>query len=420
MIKNFKIENFKSINTLDIEFGRVNVIIGENGSGKSNILEAIALFTAAAMNKLDREFLASRGIRDVEPSLMRACFSKDNVDKPITLTANIQSYNNDFRLKQTLHNDNKPYSKWTKEREITYKRKSGDEVSIPEIPVLDNINNAFNEIKSMMLSIEKKTKEERDFDFEKRIAEELSRLNSRIESLEKKRNTIDSKIKSEFKIPVDDFIIYSPENTALRNFYKEGQIEPLGVNGEGLLKLLKVTKENDFDSFESIINYLNVFCWYKGLNISSDNSEDDLSIQLTDKFLNDVKIDQRSANEGFLFVLFYISLIISKETPKYIAIDNIDASLNPKLCTQLMRDIAELAKNHDKQLFLTTHNPAILDGLDLSDNEQKLFVASRTREGHTKLKPLSADIKPIQKDGTPMKLSDALMRGYLGGLPKGF
>ena len=36
-----RIENYKSIVDLTLELGRFNVIIGTNGCGKSNILEAI-------------------------------------------------------------------------------------------------------------------------------------------------------------------------------------------------------------------------------------------------------------------------------------------------------------------------------------------------------------------------------------------
>lgn len=42
MIKEIKIENFKSIQSLNLELGQLNVFIGANGSGKSNILEGIA------------------------------------------------------------------------------------------------------------------------------------------------------------------------------------------------------------------------------------------------------------------------------------------------------------------------------------------------------------------------------------------
>lgn len=63
MIREVTIHNFKSIPDLEMSLGRVNVLIGANGAGKSNILEALALASAAADDKLDSEFLASRGVR---------------------------------------------------------------------------------------------------------------------------------------------------------------------------------------------------------------------------------------------------------------------------------------------------------------------------------------------------------------------
>ena len=42
MIRNVQIHNYKSLPDLSLDLGRVNVLIGANGSGKSNILEAIA------------------------------------------------------------------------------------------------------------------------------------------------------------------------------------------------------------------------------------------------------------------------------------------------------------------------------------------------------------------------------------------
>ena len=72
MIRTIEIENFKSIQKLWLDLGRVNVLIGENGCGKTNILEAIALGPAAARNKLDNEYLVPRGIRVTEPRFMRS------------------------------------------------------------------------------------------------------------------------------------------------------------------------------------------------------------------------------------------------------------------------------------------------------------------------------------------------------------
>src|SRR6476620_6764961 len=76
MIKSVHINNFKSVLNLKIELGRFNVLIGENGCGKSNILESIAFGAAASANKLDHEYFYSRGIRSTAPEFMFSKFSK--------------------------------------------------------------------------------------------------------------------------------------------------------------------------------------------------------------------------------------------------------------------------------------------------------------------------------------------------------
>ncbi|MEN6620198.1 MAG: AAA family ATPase, partial [Smithella sp.] len=45
MIENLKIEHFKSIESLNIPCNRTNIFIGAPNTGKSNILEALSLFT---------------------------------------------------------------------------------------------------------------------------------------------------------------------------------------------------------------------------------------------------------------------------------------------------------------------------------------------------------------------------------------
>ena len=126
---------------------------------------------------------------------------------------------------------------------------------------------------------------------------------------------------------------------------------------------------------------------------------------------------QRSANEGFLYLMFYFALFISPDTPSFFAIDNIENALNPKLCRKVMPLLFKLAEKHNKQVIFTTHNPAILDGLDLNNENQRLFVARRNKLGHTKLNPIQPK---TALNGHAMKLSEAFMEGYLGGIPTHF
>jgi len=378
MIEKIHIQNFKSIYDLELEVGRVNVFIGENGSGKSNLLEALVFVSASESNMFANEFLVSRGLRVPEPELMRSAFDEEDREKNIKV--NIYFVNNIVRELEFI-NDNSEYSLWIE---------NGSQLDM-----------VAKEINQMLYNYSK-----------------LSKTNKNVKKIEIEKElkffhkTINSKL--------TNFIIYSPENTSLRTFQKEGQIQPLGINGEGLLKLLKVVNSYEDESYiETIITSLQLFNWFEDITIPTNMSSMEDRVIIQDKYLYR-EIDQRSANEGFLFILFYITLIVAKETPKAFAIDNIDASLNPKLCTKLMTLLTELAKKYDKQIFLTTHNPAILDGINLNDDEQKLFVVSRNKKGYTRTKNITVENKPKSSSDEPLKLSEAFLRGYLGGLPKGF
>ena len=380
MIEKIHIQNFKSIYDLEIEVGRVNVFIGENGSGKSNLLEALVFVSASESNMLSNEFLFPRGMRVPEPELMRSAFFEEDREKDIHINIEL---NGNIIKEFEFKNSNTEYSKWIE------------------------IENDTSIIMKMILE-NRPSQNTKGLD--KRTLEYLKQLEEkdilRYEKMEKNKLT--------------NFIIYSPEYEELRNFTDEGQIQPLGVKGEGLYKLLKVVNNYEDKTYiKTIIESLQLFDWFDDITIDKDLAFGEKKLTIKDKYLYK-EIDQRSTNEGFLFILFYVTLIVAKETPKAFAIDNIDSFLNPKLCTELMRLVVKLAKKYDKQIFLTTHNPAILDGINLNDEEQKLFVVSRNDKGYTQIKNLTVEDNPIDEDGERLHLSEAFLRGYLGGLPRGF
>ena len=378
MIEKIHIQNFKSIYDLELEVGRVNVFIGENGSGKSNLLEALVFVSASESNMLSNEFLFPRGMRVPEPQLMRSAFFEDDREKNITVNI---SFDKDTVKEFEFENNNTEYSKWIDTKSLVRKKE---------------IYHA-----SFLVDMYKT--------YPKGFTDELSESMKELKYFLK----LDT-------LQIEKFIIYSPEHEELRNFTDEGQIQPLGVKGEGLYKLLKVVNSYEDKSYiKTIIESLQLFDWFDDIVIPDDLAFGEKKLVIKDKYLYK-EIDQRSTNEGFLFILFYVTLIVAKETPKAFAIDNIDSFLNPKLCTRLMKLVVELAKKYDKQIFLTTHNPAILDGINLSDDEQKLFVVSRDDLGHTQTDTLSIEDNPIDEDGERLHLSEAFLRGYLGGLPRGF
>ena len=74
MIDKLQFKWFKSIETVEFEPGSVNVLIGANGSGKSNLLEAIGVLSAAVSGRVDDEALLRRGVRPGVPALFKCSF----------------------------------------------------------------------------------------------------------------------------------------------------------------------------------------------------------------------------------------------------------------------------------------------------------------------------------------------------------
>jgi predicted ATPase len=362
MIRTITIENFKSIARLDLELGRVNVLIGENGCGKTNLLEAIAFGGAAAADRLDNELLAPRGIRSSGPRFMRSAFDEESQSRDIRIAGSTQA--SDAETSETfefqVRSDGHPtFPQWS----------VGSREEPPPSPgrATDAANRQARRLKFIAW-----------------------------------------------------FRIYAPENSSLRGFQDESQVFPFGVTGVGLFAYLKALNASpDRDRLDEIVERLTLLDWFERLEIPKDLAAFERRIDIRDRYLaQGALFDQRSANEGFLFLLFYFTLLISPDTPAFFAIDNIDAALNPKLCTELMRQIVELAAKHGKQVILTTHNPAVLDGLDLHDDEQRLFTVYRDLDGKTTVRRIAAP-RPI--DGAPtVTLSEAFVRGYIGGLPENF
>ena len=96
------------------------------------------------------------------------------------------------------------------------------------------------------------------------------------------------------------------------------------------------------------------------------------------------------------------------------AIENIDTAFNPKLCREVTRRLIELARKHDKQIIATTHNAAVLDGMNLFEDDVRLHIVRRSIDGYTKSNRVTL------KSEMSMPLSEAWVKGFIGGLPDNF
>ena len=378
MIREIQIKNFKSLDDVTLELGRVNVLIGANGCGKSNILEAICLGGAAAAEKLDNEYLAPRGIRYATPREMRSGFQTATLANPIELK--FINSNSDI-FEPILTHSNEAHQKWAVNLKYT---KDDQTIHIPSvIKAVQSIPNIGNQKSTTEL-----------------ILKSILFIKATIEFSQ-----------------LLTFLIYSPDHTSIRRLEDEERTLPLGIDGSGLFRLLQ---EFSPEEMAEVKQHLRTIDWFDDFEMPDNLIPGERRLRIKDQYLAEGLqfFEQRVANEGFLFLLFYLCLFISKHTPKFFAIDNLDNGFNPKLCAYTAKTLCELAKTHDKQAIITTHNPSLLDGLDLKDDENRLFVVYRNIEGRTRIRRILPKDQP--QDGPPVRLSEAFLRGYIGGLPENF
>lgn len=214
------------------------------------------------------------------------------------------------------------------------------------------------------------------------------------------------------------FLIYSLEESKLRKADDSNRTYPMGLHGEGLFAYLKEMSQRPEgeDTFNEIKANLKVLDWFDDMQVPSGQLSMEFNLKLKDSYLAETinTFDQRSTNEGFLYLLFYLTLVISDETPKFFAIENIDTAFNPKLCREVTRRLIELARKHDKQIIATTHNAAVLDGMNIFEDDVRLHVVRRSIDGYTKSNRVTL------KSEMSMPLSEAWVKGFIGGLPDNF
>ena len=386
MIRRIKIENYKSIVDQMLELGAFNVIIGANGCGKSNILEAIAMAALSSSGALLPEMFESRGIRLSDSRFMRSAF--EDVDKEY-ITLQVETTSGDESLYRIHYNTELKPALWE------------DVVEEETKALITTIKNHGQKYKIRDLADFLKNRDDRN-------AINVNLLEGDNHQLILTRSRVNG---------LRNFTIYSLEETALRSLDTMPSTK-LGRTGKGLLPYLKeLSKTNEGRAvLKEIKENMQVIDWFEDMEMPEMGLAQDSTLILKDRYVDESLsyFDQRSANEAFLYLLFYFTLFISEETPSFFAIDNIESSLNPKLCRLVISKLTNLAHEHNKQVILTTHSPFVLDGLDDLSEEKCLFVAGRNSDGFTVTNRI------VENKNKSVSLSEAWLKGYLGGLPNNF
>jgi len=223
------------------------------------------------------------------------------------------------------------------------------------------------------------------------------------------------------------YAIYTPNTPTLRATVPDPQTrKPLGLAGGGLAEGFEALKGKvDEDRLDAVLELVD---WVSkvgatesaGALLSPAIPRAKKVLKFTDRFMAASRnsLTAYDASEGALYVLFAAVLCLSPSSPSVFAIDNLDSALNPRLVTRLVERLGEWLQlgEPNRQLLFTAHNPTVLDGLDLYDDEVRLFTVERNSEGHTTVRrvEISPELRKLNKQ---YPLSRLWAMGNLGAVP---
>jgi predicted ATPase len=390
MIDRIEVHAFKSIQEANLELGAFNVFIGANGSGKSNILEAIGVLGAAAAGRVGDESLLYRGVRPGLPDLYKTSFRGHKRRNTIRFGA----YSGASSYEVDLDNPSNQSTSWSYKTE---KWLSAGNRIVGRSP-------ASSEISSL----------------------DSNRGLAALEEV-KMAGTAGSHLLS----ALQQFSIYTPNTLKLRGIETDLQSRaPVGLAGgrlaeasEELRRLARKDEALD-DVIEGILELVDSvenFGARAGSDVPLSPSipRQAQVLYFRDRYMAEGRniLSAYDASEGALYVLFAAILAVHPDSPKFLAIDNFDATLNPRLVRSLSSKMVEWVLDRDRQLLMTCHNPLVLDGLPLQDERVRLFAVDRSYGGMTVIRRIVVDEALMAKAKEGWPLSRLWILGHLGGVP---
>ena len=394
MLENLSVRTFKSLDEVTVNLGRVNVFIRANGSGKSNLLEALGILSAAADGKVDDQALLARGVRPGLPALYKSAFPA-RPGRRIPPHLYFRARSGQARYEVSLHNPlTDPAPAWRFKTELW---EDDNDRLVERLPVKTSNTNPERGLAALK-AVEAPVG----------AALDLLRL-------------------------LQGYVIFSPATAVLRDVARETQPrQPVGLSGGNLpraiLHLLKQRKRDELSQricreVLELVDWAKSFGWTSSdrLPLSPAASASRDVIRFRDRFMGKDRniLSGYDASEGALYALFLAVVSGHEASPALCAVDNADHGLNPRLARSLMECLCRwyLDSSRPRQILLTTHNPLVLDGLPLQDDRVRLFTVSRTSSGRTAVRRVVVDDRLLERAEQGWSLSRLWVMGHLGGVP---
>jgi predicted ATPase len=395
-LTSIKVERFKSLESVEIELGQVNVFVGANGAGKSNLLEAIGVIGAAAAGRVDDQALLRRGVRPGVPRIYKSAFPSKKKDPSIRIT--VRADGRTEYLIGIVNQGKVPRPFW----QFQHENLKADEKSIasrgPRNGSARIHGEPIHDERSASLAVQ-------------------ARVSLKTNAAARAMLAI-----------LDDYAIFSPVTPVLRGIAPDtAPRSPVGLFGGALPEAVESLAPEPRKRLRE--RALDLIEWADDFSVGPPSKNFIASSVPTmrrvmlfrDAYMRktDQTLSGYDASEGALYVIYLLCLAMHPQSPRVLAVDNFDQALNPAAARELARAFCDELLRSDRQALLTTHNPLVLDGLPLDDTRVRLFVVERRDEGRSEIRRVPVNnLRLLKKRHGEHAVSRLWIEGRLGGLPR--
>ena len=347
MLKHMYISGFKALSDFHMDFGFLNILIGENSCGKSTILQAMDFMRAFAVRDID-EYLNERGwlFEDIIPNNIYDEIKTNNNELvyKINITALFRLNVNGI-LKEISWSFNVFKLSGTIYTEEAFTDKENDSI----IFARDHIDYATHDYV-------------KGFTFKSSFMKMID-INKPSDKVPQALYSI-----KKFLSESSSLELISPDKIREKKRPNDPFYE-IGIYGNRLMDYINNMSAEKQKELNTVIS--KIIGYQIEMNINRD-ATGLIDINLNELFGEDkFEIKSKHISDGLLRILALTALSLETGKSGYLLIDEIEDGINPYLIELIINMLRESTLKNGRQVVITTHSPIVLD---YSKNDEATFM----------------------------------------------
>ena len=374
MITRLAVKNYRSLEDIDLRLGSLAVLIGANGSGKSNVLDVLRLVRDLILDGVEvgTAFGRRGGFKEVvwggdtERSISVTIDLVDGVSQDLTKSTCELRFVHDSREDTVLEHE----GVWTR---------TGDRV--------------IRNVEGHVIVTRESGSESFNVDTRKSVVADRH---------------VGAGVASDLVESIREWAFHRFDPVQMRTPQRVRREHRLIGTGQNLATVVHTLFSDRDPALAEIVDFLTA-CVPTVQELSSPITDDGLTYVALREQHVPTAIGSWGLSDGTLLALALATALVTPHPPGLLALEAPDTELHPHVM-ETLADMLKLAAKKT-QVIATTHSPYLLDFLP-----RKSFVVFEKEEGATRCKPLKGR-RGVQKVLEELGAGRAWYSGHLGGVP---